>query len=120
MGVPLWRAWEICRVLDEADATFDWPNEIGRAIVLTDPEPAPIISRPAFRAPAARAVPPPPAPAPVPRAAKPPKPAKLPPPRAVPPPRPTPTGRRPTLADRDPEAAARTAARRRQRLDRGA
>jgi hypothetical protein len=107
MGVPLWRAWEICRILEADDIAHDWDNDIGRAMVLSDPEPPPLISREPSRPPGrprpkVAAPPPPPPPAPPER------------PRSAPAPAKRPPGR--TIADRDPEAAARIAARRSRRL----
>lgn len=110
MGLPLWRAWEVCRVLDHDDLVRDWDNEIARAMVLSDTEPAPAISPPTPRlAPALdEALPEPPEPP------EPPAPEPLPP--ADPPPPPAPAAPARTIAQRDPEAAARLKARRQRRL----
>lgn len=44
MGVPLERAWEICRILDEVDDDGHMDEEVARAVFLSDPryKPAPI------------------------------------------------------------------------------
>lgn len=106
MGVPLERAWAICRLLDEADAERS-DQDIERAFFLTEPaEVLPMAVPASMPIPRPRPVKQQPAKTPTKAVAK-----KVPPvPRPVPRP----------VADRiDPDAAERLRARRRKRLGLG-